>query len=325
MPPPASLAGLDLNLLVVLDALLAEQSVSRAAKRINATQPAVSRALGRLRAWFGDPLLTRTRRGMIPTPAGVALAGEVRAVLERIQGLVQRRDRFDPASSRRVFRLTMSGYPQQLLCGPLLGRIREAAPQVSIHVLPWSLSFPEALESGALDFAVSPPPTRLPGLHSAELITDENVVVVRKDHPTVKSRLTLPQFAALTHIQTSPNGREGSLLDDLLEAAGHARRVIMCVPSAAVVPSLVATSDCCATIPSRLAAATMVAWGLKAFPVPLEAPGLSLHLIWHERAMHDPGSAWLRAQIEAIAAAQTGPKKARTAMIDLSHRAPRTL
>jgi DNA-binding transcriptional LysR family regulator len=143
-----NLSAIDLNLLVVLDALLAEHSVSRAAKRINSTQPAVSRALGRLRRWFGDPLLTRTRHGMVPTPTGLALTGEVRAVLERIQGFVERRDAFDPARSTRTFRKTMSEYPQYIVCGVLLERIAEAAPGVSVEVLPWSLGFPEALERG---------------------------------------------------------------------------------------------------------------------------------------------------------------------------------
>jgi DNA-binding transcriptional LysR family regulator len=262
---------------------------------------------------------------MVPTPAALALAGEVHLVLEQIQGLVQRRGAFDPATARRVYRLTMSDYPQLLLCAPLLGRIVDAAPHVRVDVLPWSLSFPEALESGALDFAVSPPATRVPGLQSVELLTDVNVVVVRRDHPTIKGRLTLPQFAALTHVQAAPNGREGSLLDDLLQAAGHARRVVVRVPNATILPALVASSDCCATIPSRLAAAAAKQWGLRVFPLPLEMPGISLHLTWHERATHDPGAAWLRAQIEAIAAIQPGPKPSTTAVIDLRRRAPRTL
>lgn len=133
--PPANLAAMDLNLLVVLDALLIEQSVSKAAKRINSTQSAVSRSLGRLRVWFGDLLLTRTRHGMVPTPTGLGLASEVRGVLEQIQGIVLR-EPFDPSSSRRAFRLTMSDYPQYLLCGPLLAKMRAAAPLAGVYVLP---------------------------------------------------------------------------------------------------------------------------------------------------------------------------------------------
>jgi len=321
-----NLAAMDLNLLLVLDALLTEESVSRAARRLNSTQPAVSRALGRLRAWFGDPLLTRTRRGMVPTPAGIALAGEVRAVIERIQGLVERRDAFDPAASRRTFRMTMSEYPQYLVCGALLPRLGQVAPGVSVEMLPWSLSFPEALEAGELDLAVCPPTTPVPGLHAAELCTDEWVVLVRRGHPAAAEDLTLRRYAALTHLVSAPNGRAGSLIDDLLEAAGLSRRVALRVPSVIVLPALVAASDHCATVPRRLAAALSDAWGLAVLPLPLEAPALTLTLVHHDRARHDPGNAWLRGEIQALLSPRPRPGKARkVGVIDLSRRARETL
>ena len=321
-----NLSAIDLNLLVVLDALLTEQSVSRAAKRINSTQPAVSRALGRLRVWFGDPLLTRTRHGMVPTPAGLALAGDVRAVLERIQGFVARRDAFDPARSERTFRMTMSEYPQYLVCAPLLERLAATAPGVSVDVLPWSLSFPEALEAGTLDLAVCPPTTPVPGLHAAELLADDLVVILRRGHLAAAEPLTSERYAALTHVVSAPNGRAGSLIDDLLEAAGLSRRVTLRVPSIIVLPPLVAGSDCCATIPRRLAAAVANVWGLAVLPLPLEAPGISLTLVWHDRAEHDSGNAWLRSEMQALFAPRPrAGKKRDVSVLDLSRRAKRTL
>jgi DNA-binding transcriptional LysR family regulator len=290
---------MDLNLLVVLDALLTEHSVSGAARRLHSTQPAVSRALGRLRAWFGDPLLCRTRHGMVPTPRAIALASEVRAVLERIEGLVARRDAFDPVESQRTFRLTMSDYPQYVVCGALLPRLAAVAPRVVIEVVPWSLGFPEALESGALDLVVSPPTTPVAGLHAVELFADAWAVVVRRGHPA-EGRLTLQRYAALSHVQSAPNARAGSLIDDLLEAEGLSRRIVMRVPTVAGLPALVAGSDCCATLPRRFAVAVADAWGLAVMPLPLDAPALALTLVWHERAHHDPGNAWLRAEIEAL-------------------------
>jgi DNA-binding transcriptional LysR family regulator len=131
-----NLAALDLNLLVVLDALLADKSVSGAARRLNATQPAVSRALGRLRTWFGDPLLTRTRTGMAPTAMGLLLATEVRSVIERIQGFVDRRESFEPATAKRSFRLTMTDFPQQIVCGPLLAHLARHAPGIDSTCAP---------------------------------------------------------------------------------------------------------------------------------------------------------------------------------------------
>jgi DNA-binding transcriptional LysR family regulator len=321
-----NLSAMDLNLLVVLDALLTEHSVSRAAKRLNSTQPAVSRALGRLRAWFGDPLLTRTRHGMVPTPAGLALAGEVRAVLERIQGFVERRDAFEPARSARTFRLTMSEYPQYVVCSVLLARLAQAAPGVSVEVLPWSLGFPEALEAGALDLAICPPTTPVPGLHAAELLADELVVIVRRGHPAVAERLTLHRYAALTHVVSAPNGRGGSLIDDLLEAAGLSRRVVLRVPSAIVLPQIVAGSDCAATVPRGLADAVAEVYGLAVLPLPLDAPRIGLTLVWHERAGHDPGNVWLRGEIQALFPSRPPAGKGRrVSVLDLARRAKQTL
>jgi DNA-binding transcriptional LysR family regulator len=322
--PTVNLAAMDLNLLVVLDALLREQSVSGAAKRLNATQPGVSRALGRLRASLGDPLLIRTRHGMIPTPTGLAMAPEVRALIEQIQGFFDR-EPFEPASSRRTFRLTMSEYPQYLVSPPLLARLRAAAPGAGIHMPPWSLGFVEGLESGALDCALCPPTTPVPGLHSEELLTDTPTVIVRRGHPTVKGTLTLAQFAALTHLQIAPNGRAGSLIDDLLAAEGLSRQVVMSVASTLVIPMLVARSDCCATIPSRLAAEMADVWQCQSFPLPLAMPAICLHLVWHERSQHDPGSIWLRNQIKEAVARPSHPRPAAVTTLNLARRAARTL
>jgi DNA-binding transcriptional LysR family regulator len=323
--PAANLSAIDLNLLVVLDALLTEHSVSRAAKRLNSTQPAVSRSLGRLRAWFGDPLLTRTRHGMVPTPAGLALADDVRDVLARLQSIVARRDSFDPPTSRRTFRLTMSEYPQLAVCGPLLAHVLPRAPHVGVDILPWSLAFPEGLESGTLDLAVCPPTESMSGIHAVPLLRDDLVVVVRKGHPAADGELTLARYAALKHVQSAPNGRPGSVIDDLLAVAGHARRVVLRVPSAVVGPALCAMSDCCATLPSRLAATMAEAWGLVILPLPFDAPAIGLDLFWHQRSHADPGNAWLRGELRALFATRARPRARGVSRIDLVRRSKRTL
>jgi DNA-binding transcriptional LysR family regulator len=320
------LAALDLNLLVVLDALLTEHSVSRAAKRLNSTQPAVSRALGRLRVWFDDPLLTRTRHGMVPTPLAVALAGDVRAVLERIEGFVARREGFDPSTVSRTFRATMSDYPQYLLGRALLAKLAAAAPNVSVDVVPWSLEFPAGLESGALDFAISPTTTPVPGLRSRELFTDELVLMARKGHPALAQPMTLRRYAALTHVQSAPNGRQGSVVDDLLAGAGLTRHVVLRVPSNLALPGFVATSDCCATVPAGLAAAMAGSFELQVVSLPFDAPAIRFNLVWHERAHHDAGNAWLRSEMLSLFARRTpaGGGK-RVGILDLSRRAKKTL
>lgn len=322
-----NLAALDLNLLVVLDALLAEKSVSGAARRLHSTQPAVSRALGKLRAWFGDPLLTRTRTGMTPTAMGLLLAAEVRGVVERIQGLVDRRESFDAASAKRTYRLTMTDFPQHVVCGPLLTHLARHAPGIDVDVRPWSLDFPEALEAGTLDAAVSPPIKAVSGLRSTELVRDELVVVVRRDHPAAKRRaFTIDDYCALSHVQGAPNGRAGSVIDDILAARGTSRRVVLRVPSTLALPALVAGSDCCATVPRRLAASLAAAVPLAILPLPFEAPRVSLTLVWHDRSERDAAHVWLRTALVSLFARSKAPKSSGApGVLDLKRRTSRTL
>ena len=322
-----NLAALDLNLLVVLDALLAEKSVSGAARRLNSTQPAVSRALGKLRAWFGDPLLTRTRTGMAPTAMGLLLAAEVRGVVDRIQGFVDRRESFEPASAQRTFRLTMTDFPQHVVCGPLLTHLARHAPGIDVDVRPWSLDFPDALEAGTLDAAVSPPIKAVSGLRSTELVRDELVLVVRRDHPAAKRKaFTIDDYCALSHVQSAPNGRAGSVVDDMLAARGMSRRVVLRLPSTLALPALVAGSDCCATVPRRLAESLSASGALAILPVPFEAHGVSLTLVWHDRSERDAAHVWLRTALVSLFAPSKAPKTSGAAgVLDLKRRASRTL
>ncbi len=316
---------MDLNLLVVLDALLSTHSVSRAAGLLNSTQPAVSRALARLRVWFDDPLLARTRRGMVPTPVALALAPDVREALACVQRVVERRDSFDPKTSQRAFHLTMSEYSQLAVCGPLLSHTLARAPGIGVEVLPWSLAFPDGLESGALDLAVCPPSASAPGLRTAELTRDKLVVLLRQGHPAAEGELSLERYAELRHLQAAPNGRAGSVLDDLLEQAGHRRRVVLRLPSAVTLPALVASSDACATLPERLATATAGPWGLVIRPLPIQAPAIGLDLYWHDRAHEDPGNVWLRSELRRLFARPKAKDARSVARIDLARRRKLTL
>jgi DNA-binding transcriptional LysR family regulator len=322
-----NLSALDLNLLVVLDALLAEKSVSGAARRLNSTQPAVSRSLGRLRTWFGDPLLTRTRKGMAPTAMGLVLGAEVREVVHRIEAFVDRRESFEPGSARRAFHLTMTDFPQQVICGPLLAHLARHAPGIDVDVRPWSLDFPEGLEAGTLDAAISPPINAVAGLRTAELVSDELVLIVRRHHPvTERKELTLDDYCTLAHVQSAPNGRAGSVVDDMLSARGVSRRVVLRLPSTLALPALVAGSDCCATVPRRLAESLSASGALTILPLPFEAPGVSLTLVWHDRSQHDPGHAWLRAALASVFAPSRVPRQpGGVGVLDLKRRASRTL
>jgi DNA-binding transcriptional LysR family regulator len=320
-----NISGLDLNLLFALDALLAERHVSRAAHRLGTSQPSLSRALADLRRWFGDPLLVRGKRGMTATPRALELEREVRAVLEQIEGMVARRDAFDPKASRRTFYLATPEYAQCVLFPRLLARIGELAPGVSIQVRPWSLAFPEALERGALDLVLSPTGAPEPGLASEDVLADGFCAVVRRGHPGVGRKLGLEAFLALGHISIAPNDRHGGVVHDALAAEGLSRRVTLRIPSFAAAPTLVAASDLCAVMPELFARQAAEHFPLDLHPLPLEVPGFVLRQTWHAREDGDPGLKWLRGEICAVGAALTGKRRKRTAHVDLRGRLPNTL
>jgi DNA-binding transcriptional LysR family regulator len=153
------------------------------------------------------------------------------------------------------------------------------------------------------------------------------VLIVRRDHPATKPEtLTLEEYCALAHVQSAPNGRAGSVVDDLLAARGMSRRVVLRVPSTLVLPALVADSDCCATVPRRLAEPLRASGALAILPLPFEAHGISLTLIWHDRSHDDAGHAWLRAALASLFAPTKAPKKrGAVGLLDLKRRARRTL
>src|SRR5688572_9306507 len=180
----AQLSGLDMNLLVVLDVLLAERNVTRAAARLGLSQPAVSNALSRLRTAFGDPLLVRTPQGMAPTPQAVGLEAPLRDALVRVRSAVTGGTEFDPATAQRTFVLAATDYVQFVLLGELVRRVQTIAPGISLKVVPMTHGSPwNELEAGAVDITLSGAPTRQSRLHRRALFRDRVVCILRTEHP----------------------------------------------------------------------------------------------------------------------------------------------
>jgi DNA-binding transcriptional LysR family regulator len=298
------LTGIDLNLVLALDALLAERHVTRAASRLGITQPAASHALSRLRALLGDPLLVRGPRGaMSPTPRAAQLAPQVRKVLVELAGAL-RGTTFDPATARRTFRICTTDYVELVLLPRLTERIARLAPGIDL----WVHSFTDwgnaELAAGALDAVISPPrgASRPAGSYEKLLFDESFTCIVRADHPLARSRMTLARYCAASHLLVSPRGTPGSLVDDALAAMGKTRRVALAVPHFLVVPHIVAGTDLVATLASRLAAPFARTLGIVATPPPVAIPKFQLALAWHERNHHDPQQRWFRDQILAVAA-----------------------
>ena len=290
----AQLAAVDLNLLVALDALLAEGSVTRAAARIGRTQSAMSHALARLRELFDDPLLVRTQQGMQPTPRAQELIEPIRRALADIERALSSRPSFDPARAQRSFILAMSDYQEIVILPQLLARLTEEAPGIDLVIQHRPAAIERALEAGEVDLALAPGHEPLPGIYRQPLFKDRFVCVVREGHPTVKRKLTLDDYLALSHLLISPRGGSGSIVDSALAEQGLRRRIAVQVPHFLVAPHLVARSNLCLTLAERLAKIFAERERLRVLPPPLVIPGFTMFQIWHERHHHDAGHAWLR-------------------------------
>ena len=293
------LGGVDLNLLAALDALLAEQRVARAAARVGLSQPAMSRALGRLRALLGDPLLVRDGARMRTTPRADALGPRVRRILAEVKATLLEAAPFDPAADRRTFVIATNDYCGAVLLPGLIQRLRREAPLVDLKVRALGPSTPvEALAEGALDLAIGTFLEGTAGLVEQVLLEDGFVCVVRAGHPLARPRLTLRRYAEAEHLLVSAPGEGPGVADLALAERGLARRVAVRVPYFLVAARLVASTDLVLTLPRRLAEVVAADAGLVLLKPPLPLPRFEVTLVGHPRAAADPALAWLRALIQ---------------------------
>ena len=298
----------DLNLLLVLEALLAERSVTRAAERLNLSQPAVSHALKRLRLMFHDQLLVRGKGGMMPTALAAQLAVPLQRGLVELERVLRREVGFDPKTSQRGFTLATVDYPQLFGLPQFVRRLTREAPGIDLQVVPLGTGLAEALESGALDLVLAGGEVERVlaldrGLMRSKIISEPFVCVVRRNHPGVKDRLDLKTFAALPHLLVSTSGKGKGMVDQALEARGLSRRIAVRLPHFVGAPFVVAQSDLIATLPKTLAEQGARLLGLRLFEPPLKLPRGDAYLWWHARLQDDPAHAWFRRALLDVYAA----------------------
>jgi DNA-binding transcriptional LysR family regulator len=303
-----NLRSVDLNLLVALDALVAERSVTRAGRRLGLSQPAASNALRRLRQTLDDPVLVRTSRGMVPTPRALELVGPVRKLLAELDAALSTEKAFDPARAEHVFRVTAVDHAWVVLLPHLARLLAEQAPWVRLDFCAFSDSIDDDLESGSVDAAilVGTANGRGAGFRRAELYDDHFDCLVRRGHPRVGRRLTLKRYLELGHVLASPRSRRGGLVDRALQKRGLVRRVHVIVPHFVAAPFVVAQTDLIATLPRGVARPFSEMLDLRIFPPPVAFEGGPWYLVWHERTLHDPAHAWLREQILAVSVGLRG-------------------
>ncbi|MBL0214259.1 MAG: LysR family transcriptional regulator [Myxococcales bacterium] len=300
----------DLNLLPALLALLEEGSVTRAAARVGLSVPAMSHALGRLRIQLADPLLVRAGQRMTLTPRAVELRPRVATALEQATAALRPESAAVLTDLARTFRIHATDHALTIL-GPRIDRGTRAAPKVSLHVLPNQRDETRSLRDGAIDLAIGvydySPYSELPSeLRIQQLLSDDFVCVVRAEHPTVRAKLGLAEYAALDHLQIVPRGEPGGYVDELLAAHGLQRRIARAVPYFLAALVLTASSDYVLTVSRRLARPMASKLGLRLVPPPPEL-GLepyALSQIWHPRDDRDPAHRWLRSVVAHAAEAR---------------------
>lgn len=299
---------LDLNLLVTLEALLAEQNVTRAASRLHLSQPAVSAQLARLRQMFDDPLLIPVQRGMTPTAKALELLAPLRQALDQVRGTVVTHQQFDPARADLIVHIACTDYLQAAAVQPLALWLSREAPGVRLGV--HNLDVPrleDQMVRGEVDLALMTRHTAPPGLRTRPLFRERYVLAGRQEHPVLREGLGVEAFALLEHVVVSLRGGNFvTAVDHALAAMGYARRVVLSAASFLAVPDILKESDFVALVPSRLLQGRRSA-GLMCIKPPFPVEGFDVNMVWHERNHGHAAQRWLRDAVVQLLAEETEP------------------
>ena len=308
-----NIGTLDLNLLRVLDALLRERHLTRAAKGLGLSQPAASHALGRLREHFDDPLFVRTRTGLVPTPRAQALENKLRGAMEALSECVTGAPTFDPRTARMTFTMSTADYGSFVFVPPLLHRLTKEAKGTEVWVRSVGEDIFGGLARGETDVHVGPITVgaTAPGIHTKPLFEEQFVCLVRRDHPRVRDTLDLDTYADLPHVFIAPRGTPGGIVDQVLAKHRRKRHVAIAVPQFLLAPHLVAQSDMILTIGLRVAEAFVKLLPLKIVQPPVALPPFTTQLVWHDRTHVDPAHQWFRDCVAEAAPQATRPRPLR--------------
>ncbi|WP_218951899.1 LysR family transcriptional regulator [Amycolatopsis anabasis] len=296
------MADVDLNLLVVLDALLTEGSVTGAAERLHLSAPATSRALGRLRRTLGDPILVRAGRTMVPTPAAIALRSEVRGLVEQARGVLRRTGEVDLATCERTFAIRAN---DALICqlGPgLVAAARAQAPHVRLRFLAEGEEDVQPLRDGVIDLDLGVIDDLGPEIEVEPLWQEGTALIAAPGHPIARGRMTLRRLAALPHLAISRRGRSHGPLDELLAAQGLSREVVAVVPTPTAAMHLVLATELVCLVNRDFGEFAARACGVRLLSVPGDLPVKWMSQAWHPRLTADPAHRWLREQVRRLRA-----------------------
>lgn len=296
-----NLAGIDLNLLVVFDALMTEQNVTRAGEKLGLSQPATSNALRRLRNLTNDELFIRTAAGLRPTLKAILLTQQLRPALQHIQSALLDEPTFDPATSDRVFAIGMSDYVEFMLLPTFMQTLQARAPHVSVQIRSGDREkLLSLLDSGEIDLACGVFPEKI-AWHKQQLLFQESYVCVcRRHHPTIGSSLSLEEYLAVSHLLVSIQEDRVGRVDTLLAEQNLKRHIALSIPHFLTAPFILVQTDLVATLAQRIALVFAQNQPLKLLPMPLLITCFSVFMRWHHSTDDSPACRWLRSVIAEV-------------------------
>ena len=297
---------LDLNLLLVLDALQRTHSVTLAGEQLFISQSGVSNALRRLRDAFGDELFVRTSSGMVPTPLAKSMAEPIHAALQQIRQAVEDRGYFDAASSTRHFRLALSDVGQMSLFPHLLSYFDKHAPNISLETVPLSRHRIAAqMSGGEVDLAIGVARALGPGFYRRRFRSVHFVCAVSKNHPTIQGSISLEQFLQASFVEYEPTGGSYEHFREharqLFDERKIQRKVSAKMAYLSGIESVIANSERVAVVTDALVASMGLDRTVQVLDLPFEIPKLDVTLQWHERISKDPAQTWLHKVVIEVA------------------------
>lgn len=296
-----NMRSIDLNLLLVFEALLQAKNVTHAGSLLGLSQPATSAALSKLRMTLKDPLFVRTPHGMEPTPRAILLAKPLQQALSVIRDDVLRQPSFDLATTARTFTIAMTDVAEMVFLPRLLRLLSEEAPLANLKtVIMSSTALELALESGTVDLAIGLfPDLKRASFYQQRLFQHPFVCIVRQDHPSIGRRMTLAQFLSASHAVVEAEGRNSEVFERMLERRGLERRVMLRIPHFLSIPMVIADSDLVVTIPRVLGEVFARMTNIRVVAPPIKIGNYDVRQYWHERFHKDPANQWLRTAIAA--------------------------
>ncbi len=296
-----NIRAVDLNLLGVFDAIYKERNITRAAKRLGMSQPAVSGALTRLRQLTDDQLFVKTSQGMDPTSCADELSEPIAEALDTILSALNQHVEFDYANTTHNFCLAMSDYSEFVMLPSLMRWLRKNAPNISISTVPVvEETLLADLESGAVDLAIGYIPSLETGCYRQRLVFEELVSVVRKDHREIGDKLTVAEFETIPHVTFTPRLGEKHI-ERVLEIQSVIRKVALRLPNYLSIVGVVTETDFIGVLPLRIVERLNNLMPLRIVESPVQYPGVSVDQHWHTKKHKNPGNSWLRHLLKELA------------------------